>query len=114
MKATIPQTRPRLCRDDGREALREAALADFDRHLDNLKRCVHWLIVQGVTVLDADLKRGRARPHLTVAASPYLYMLFKNDCANVGRRQDGALTRYTWQAVRFEITVQWEEVEACA
>lgn len=96
----------------GQQASREAVLAEFDRHLDNLKRCVHWLIAQGVAVIDVDLKRGRARPIVEVAASPYLQTLFKGDCANVGRRQEGVITRYRWQAVRFAIAIVWDEVEA--
>lgn len=31
------------------EALRRAALAVIDEHLDNLKRCIHWLIEHAVT-----------------------------------------------------------------
>lgn len=108
----LPQTAPRLCRDDGKAAERQAILDAFDRHMDNLKRCVHWLIAQGIGVLDVDLKRGRARPIVKVAAAPLLHILFKDDCANVGRQQKGALTYFAWQAVRFDITIAREEVEA--
>ncbi|MGE5621488.1 MAG: hypothetical protein ACM3VY_00530 [Candidatus Bathyarchaeota archaeon] len=106
------QTAPRLCRDDGHDAQRQAALEAFDAHLDNLKRCIHWLVAKGVAVLDVDMKRGRARPVVTVAAAPLLHILVRDDCANVGRRQEGALTHFAWQAVRFDITIVWEEVEA--
>lgn len=102
-------TTPRLCQADGHEQAREAALAEFDRQLENLRACVHWLIAAGVAILDADLRRGRARPVVTVAASPYLPVLFQADCANTGRRQEGSLTIFTWQAVRFGIVVKWEE-----
>lgn len=103
---------PRLCQGDGQDGARAAALEDFDRQLENLRACVHWLIASGVAILDADLRRGRARPVVTVAASPYLPVLFQADCANVGRRQEGSLVLFTWQAVRFGIVIKWEE--ACA
>lgn len=106
-------TRPRLCRADGQDAGRNAALDELDRHIDNLKACVHWLIAAGVTVLDADLRCGRARPVVTVAPSPYLHTLFLDDCANTGRLQQGSLVCHIWQAVRFDVTVKWEEVVTC-
>ena len=94
------------------EALRRAALAVIDEHLDNLKRCIHWLIEHAITVLAVDMRHGRARPQITVAASPRLYVLCKDDCANIGRRQDGALTIYAWAARRFGCDLRWEEVSA--
>lgn len=94
------------------EALRHAALAVIDEHLDNLKRCIHWLIEHAVVVLAVDMRHGRARPRITVAASPRLYVMCQDDCANIGRRQDGALTVYTWAARRFGCDLRWEEVTA--
>ena len=34
-----------------RESARAAVCEDFDRHLDNLKACVHWLIANGITTV---------------------------------------------------------------
>ena len=92
---------------------RAAALAEFDQHLDNLRRCVHWLVGEGVAILDADMRRSRARPRLNVAPSPRLHILCKEDCANIGRRNDGALTVHLWIAQRHGCDILWEEV-TCA
>lgn len=89
-----------------------SVLAEIDRHLDNLKRCLLWLTDQGVSVMDVDLKRGRAQPTVIVGASPRLHRLFRGDCANVGCRPEGHGTRRKWVAVRFDVAIHWEEVEA--
>ena len=102
----------RVCRNDGNESLRAAALAEIDGHLDNLKRCVHWLVAQGITILEADMRRGQKTPRLLVAASPWLHVLFRDDCANVARRQEGYLTTYKWIARRHGCDIVWHEVQA--
>lgn len=95
----------------GAESIRAAALAEFDVHLDNLKACVHWLIAQGVSIIDADLRRGRFKPRITVAASPLLHALFKDDAATVQRRACGDETLFTWAAVRYECEIRWEAAQ---
>lgn len=94
------------------ESARAAALAEVDTHIDNLRACLHWLIAAGISVLDADLRRGRHKPRITVAASPLLYTLLKDDCASSGRSQPpgSALVYITWVAVRYECEIHWQEV----
>ena len=94
-----------------RESARAAVCEDFDRHLDNLRACVHWLIAQGVSIIDADLRRGRFKPRITVVASPLLHVLFKDDAATVQRRACGDETLYTWAAVRYECEIRWEAAQ---
>lgn len=103
---------PRLCKNDGQEADRTDALAEIDAHLDNLKRCIHWLIASGISVISVDMRRGKTFPQVTVAASPWLHILFREDCANIGRRQEGSLTIYPWVAQRHGCAIRWEEVSA--
>lgn len=106
------QTAPRLCRDDGQQADRAATLTEIDRHLDNLKRCIHWLIAQGIAIVAADLRRGRHQPYLTVAPSPWLHAVFGKDAATVQRRQEGAIEIVTWQANRHGCVIRWQEYNA--
>ena len=94
-----------------RESARTAVCEDFDRHLDNLKACVHWLIAHGVSIIDADLRRGRFKPRISVVASPLLHVLFKDDCATVQRRACGDETLFTWAAVRYECEIRWEAAQ---
>lgn len=103
---------PRLCRNDGKQALRDQALAEIDTHLDNLKRCIHWLVAAGVAVIAVDMRRGTTQPRITVAGSPLLHSLYGDDCANIGRRQEGALTIFVWIGVRHSCITRWEEVIA--
>ena len=91
-------------------------LARVDRHGAAL---MHHLLLPrwcgqrpGADAVCQMLRHGRARPQITVAASPRLYVLCKDDCANIGRRQDGALTIYAWAARRFGCDLRWEEVSA--
>ncbi len=92
----------------------DAALAEIDTHLANLKTCLRWLIEQRFTVIDVELRHGRAKPQINVAPSPRLHIAFRDDCANVGRRQEGALTFHAWAARRFGCDIRWEEVTTCA
>lgn len=103
-----PPTSLRLCRADGRDAAREAALAEIDTQIDALKACVRWLMASGAKVLDADLRRGRARPVVTLEAAPWLQTLFRGDCANTGYRVQAGLAIHTWKAVRYGVTITWE------
>ncbi len=66
-----------------------------------------------LVVISVDMRRGKAKPQVQVAPSPRLHVLFKDDCANIGRRQDGALTFFAWIGIRFGCEVRWEEV-TCA
>jgi len=95
------------------EATRAAALDDFDRRFDNLKACVRWLVAQGVSVINADLRRHNPKPRITVVASPLLHILFKDDCASAGQHWDMLLGRtlHDWVAVRFECEIRWEEAK---
>ncbi len=106
------QTAPRLCRDDGQQADRAATLAEIDRHLDNLKRCIHWLVAQGIAVVAVDMARARRQPQITVAPSPWLHSVFGNDCATVKRKQEGAYEVFTWQANRHGCVIRWSEFNA--
>ena len=92
---------------------RAAALAETDQHLENLRRCLHWLVGEGFAVIAVSMRRRRCRPEITVAPSPRLHSLCKDDCANIGRRHDGALTTYLWIAQRHGCDILWDEV-TCA
>jgi len=94
------------------ESARAAALAEVDAHLDNLKACIRWLIYNGVAIIDADLRRGRFKPRITVAPSPYLHILFKDDAASAGQHWDAKAgrTAHDFVAVRYECEVRWSEV----
>ena len=92
----------------------ESALAEVEMHLSNLKTCLRWLIEQRFVVIDVELRHGRAKPQINVAPSPRLHIAFRDDCANIGRRQDGALTFHAWAARRFGCDIRWEEVTPCA
>lgn len=105
-------THPRLCRADGREAERAAALVEIDRHLDNLRRCIHWLVGKGIAVINCDLRRARHQPWITVAPSPYLYIVFGDDAASVARQQEDAIEIVTWQANRHGWVIRWQEYSA--
>lgn len=98
-------------RSDGAEPLpgRAEALAEIDSHLENLKNCVHYLVEQNITVISVDMRRRKSRPQISVAPTPRLHILFGDDCANIGRRNDGALTIYPWIATRFGCDIRWEE-----
>ena len=111
----LPIALPRRRADLGRPAApvadpRAAALSEFDQRLANMGRCVHWLVEHGVRVLDSRL--CRVGGIVTVAGSPHVRALFAPDCTWRQRRQDGALTIFTWFAVRFETRIEWEE--SCA
>lgn len=106
------QSAPRLCMNDGLAGARADALAEIDNHLDNLRRCIHWLVAEGVAILSVDMRRGHAQPLIKVAPSPFLHQLFKNDCANISRRDVGELTIYEWAAQRHGCSIRWEEVNA--
>lgn len=108
----LQRSTPRLCRNDGLESARRALLDEIDEHLANLKRCIHWLVHSGVPVISVDMRRGRAMPMVTVAPSPLLHSLFKDDSATIGRRQEGALTIFSWAANRHGCAIRWEEVQA--
>ena len=90
---------------------RAEALADYDRRLDNLRCCVHWLVDNGVKVIESMLCRQGGI--VKVAASPNLPRLLGGECSWRKRRQDGALTIFTWFAVRYGTRIEWEDV-TCA
>ena len=94
------------------EAARSAAILDIDAHIDNLKACVHWLIANGIGIIAADLRRGRFKPRITVAASPYLHVLLKDDASGAGQHWDPLLGRivYDWVVVRYQREIRWEEL----
>ena len=92
-----------------RAAARAAMLKSFDAQADNIRTCVHWLSGHGVDILAVDLRRGRHRPYIAVAASSLLHRLLKDDCATVERKQQGDEVVYTWAAVRFGCSIRWQE-----
>jgi len=92
-----------------RAAARAAMLKEFDEQADNIRTCVHWLSGHGVDIVAVDLRRGRQRPTVTVAAGPLLHSLFQDDCATVEREQQGGRVVYTWAAVRFGCSIRWQE-----
>lgn len=112
MNAALQEIVPRPASADSRPSRRAAALAEIDGHIDNLRLCVHWLISAGVFIVGADLKRGRHRPEITVGASPYLYMLLKDDCS-AGQHWDTDLGRtvYDYVAVRYGCKIKWSEAK---
>ena len=109
---TAPIDLPRRHSDLGRVPMpapnpRAAALEEFDRRMENMGRCVHWLVEHGVHMLGTSL--GRAGGIVTVAGSPTLRALLGTDRAWRKRRQEGALVIFTWFAIRFETRIEWEE-----
>lgn len=94
------------------EAARAAALLDIDAHIGNLQAAVHWLIANGIAIISADLRRGRFKPRITVAASPLLYLLFKDDAASSGQHWDQMAGRivYDWVGVRYGCEIRWEDL----
>jgi hypothetical protein len=106
------QTVPRLRRGDEHATCRAQTMAETDEHLNNMKRCLRWLIDNGVFVIEARMARELTLPNITVAASPWLHILFRNDCADVGQRQEGNLKFVPWIAVRHGCLIRWEEVAA--
>jgi hypothetical protein len=90
------------------ECPRAVALAEFDRRIENLRCCVHWLVEHEIRVIDSRL--CRVGGIVKVAASPSLRVLLGSDCSWRQRRQDGALTIYTWFAMRFGTRIEWEDV----
>ncbi len=94
------------------EARRAAALTETNTHLDNVRACVRWLVSQGVYVQAIKLGCPARRPRITVAASPLLHILFKDDCAS-GQHWDPLLgrTAHDFKTVRYECSVEWSEVK---
>lgn len=86
---------------------RSAALAEFDRRVENLRQCVHWLVEHGISVTDSRL--GRAGGIVKASGCPALRALIGQDCSWRQRRQQGATTIFTWFAIRFETRIEWEE-----
>ncbi len=93
------------------ESRRAAALADIDKHLDNVKACIRWLVAQGVYIQDVKVATHN-RPLITISASPLLPTLFKDDCAS-GQHGDSLLgrTMYDFIAIRFECAICWSEAK---
>lgn len=94
------------------EARRVAVIAEIDSHLDNVRACVRWLVAQGVYIQDVKLAAHNRRPRITVAASPLLHALFKDDCA-AGQHWDPLFgrTAHDYKAVRYECSVEWSEIK---
>lgn len=94
------------------ESRRALAMGEAVRLITNLLRCVLWLVKQGVYITGFQGRRGNCGDQVivTVAASPWLYRLFSDECTWQQRRQEGCLTIYTWFAIRFGIRIEWEEV----
>lgn len=91
---------------------RKAALIDFDQRMENLRRCVYWLVENGVLVISSTMCRGGGI--VKVSDSPRLHMVIGQDYAWRKRRQEGALTIFTMFAIRFDTRVEWDQVSPCA
>lgn len=97
-----------------KESAISTALSEIDAHIENVKLCVRWLIGNAIPVLSVDMRRGRARPRITVAPSPRLYIILRGDCANYGRRCLGEnINKFLWIAQRYGCDILWEEAR-CA
>ena len=96
----------------GPETPRQAAMASATVMITNLMRCVLWLMRHGIYVIGFRGWQSAGVDHIavTVPASPHLYRLFAGQCYWRNRRQDGSLTIHTWNAERFGVRIQWEEV----
>lgn len=97
----------------GAASRRAAFLADYDSRQQALHACVKWLVIQGQRVENVDARLHAAgKPVVTVAASPYLHLLFGEDCACVERRMlyghKGA--EYIWAASSHDCEIRWVEV----
>ena len=94
------------------EATRPDSIAAATTLITNLLRAVLWLISQRFSVISFHGSRdiGGDKIVITVAPSPRLHAVFGEECAWRQRRQDGALTIYTWFADRFGVRIEWEEV----
>lgn len=116
MGAPVELRRPVKYAGAAPESPRDAAMTSATLLLTNLMRCVLWLIKHGIYVTGFRGWRGNRvdRVVVTVAASPYLQVLFAGQCAWRERRQDGALTIFTWYAERFSVGIEWEEVVCAA
>jgi hypothetical protein len=106
------QSSPRLCRNDDQDQFRASVPADIDTRLDNLKRCVHWLVEEGIFIADVDLDRKHEHPVIRVAASPWLYVLLKDDLTWAGQEPTGLLMTHHWLAIRHGCSIKWDEVTA--
>ena len=97
---------------------RAAAAARADLQLQGLQRCLQHLLQNGIRVVSyhGDERLGRDRVVVTVVASPLLHRLYADRCAPFRRRQEGALTLFTWLAVDLDndVRIEWEEVECGA
>ena len=94
------------------EAGRAAFCQDFTRRLDTIKRCALWLAERGVITVSIDARVGSpGKPVLVVPPSPYLHILFKDECS-AGRHWDNAQgrTAHDFVAVTLGCEIHWSEV----
>jgi len=78
-----------------------------------LKQCQQWLAAQQVPVLM--VVSSRAGNYVVVPDCPAIYRVFKpDDRAWNRRRREGVFNVYSWFAVRFGVTVTWEQYECVA
>lgn len=94
------------------DATRQTSIAAATKLITSLLNAVVWLISQRFSVISFHGSRdiGGDKIVIKVAPSPRLHVVFGDDCAWRQRRQDGALTIYTWFADRFGVRIEWEEV----
>jgi hypothetical protein len=90
-----------------RRVVRCEAMQSLDRRLDNARHCAAWLIELGVKV--RGVRVDKASGVVKVESTPFLWRLFAGDCAWRERRQKGAMTIFTWFAVRYSTRIEWEE-----
>lgn len=99
-------------------AARAAASERASTQLRGLERCLQHLLAQGIRVISyhGSERCGQDRVVVTVVASPLLHRLYADRCAPFRRRQEGALTIFTWLAVDRDndVRIEWEEVKCGA
>lgn len=88
-----------------------AEIAEAEQLLDSLKRCAVWLLRNGVGIVGfvGSQSFGPDRIVVTVTAPAARLHVLMPDCECCKRGQDGALTVFTWTAVRFGLRIEWRE-----
>ena len=116
MNAPIPMRQAEKAAKASKESPRDVAMTTATSLITNLLRCVLWLLRHGIYVIGFS---GRSRSSGTdvvtvqVAASPCLYRLMA-DAYWLKQIREGNLVTHTWQAIRFGICIEWEEVTCVA
>lgn len=92
-----------------RETTITETLAAIDTHLEQQRRCIHWLIENGIQIISSELRRDLRQPRITVEAKPQLMRMLNGTMENVRRRYDGYRTTLTWGARCRGCQIEWDE-----